>query len=81
MDRRIFEQGLSTEGTSLYLMMTALSDQGAALERERMLSMWNAPEEALDAALKELAGRDIVQKQANGNWWLMPFEDWQPATS
>jgi hypothetical protein len=77
MDQRIFEQGLSTEGTSLYLMMTALSDQGASLERERMLSMWNAQEAALDSALEELAARGISEKQANGHWRLQPFERWR----
>lgn len=79
MDQQIFEQGLSTEGTSLYLMMTALSDQGASLKRELMLPMWNAEETDLDSALEELAARGISEKQPNGHWRLQPFEQWKLA--
>ncbi|RJX30636.1 MAG: hypothetical protein C4525_12215 [Desulfarculus sp.] len=79
MDRRIFDQKLSVEGTSLYLLMTALSDQGATLRRETMLPMWNASPEKLDGALKELAGRGIAGQDAGGAWFLNPATHWRPA--
>ncbi|MEW5912614.1 MAG: hypothetical protein AB1814_08665 [Thermodesulfobacteriota bacterium] len=79
MDQRIFEQKLSVEGTSLYLMMSALSDQGASLRRETMLSIWNASPDKLDTALEELAGRGIAAPQPGGPWALLPFDQWRPA--
>lgn len=77
MDQRIFEQGLSVEATSLYLLMTALSDQGTPLHREHLLTMWNSEKSALDRALIELAGRGIAEPQPGGQWALLPFDQWR----
>ncbi len=78
MDQRIFKQGLSVEGTSLYLLMASLSDQGAPLSRERMLTIWNSDPAALDAALEELALRNIAVSAPDGSWLLNPASQWRP---
>ncbi|MCB2228503.1 MAG: hypothetical protein KQH53_17615 [Desulfarculaceae bacterium] len=78
MDQRIFEQGLSVVGTSIYLLMVALSDQGAPLTREQMLTIWNGEDTELDEGLKELAGRGIVMSAPDGSWLVNPSADWKP---
>jgi hypothetical protein len=82
MDQRIFEQGLSVEATSLYLLMVSLSDQGAPLTREQMLIIWNSEPAALDASLQELAGRNIVAGAPDGSWLVNPASHWRlPGTT
>ncbi|MCF8032685.1 MAG: hypothetical protein K9K66_06880 [Desulfarculaceae bacterium] len=77
MDQRIFEQGLSVEGTSLYLLMVSLSDRGAPLTKDQMLSIWNGDPVDLDTALTELAGRNIVAGAPDGSWLVNPQSQWR----
>ena len=79
MDQRIFEQGLSMEATSLYLLMVSLSDRGAPLTRLQMLSIWNGEEAELDHGLEELRGRNIAVTAPDNSWLLNPAIDWRPA--
>jgi len=77
MDQRIFEQGLSVETTSLYLLMVSLSDRGAPLTREQMLSIWNGEEHELDQGLQDLAKRNIAVTAPDGSWMLNPGSHWR----
>lgn len=79
MDQRIFEQGLSVEATSLYLLLSSLSDHGVSLTPERVQPIWNAPEESLATAFAELDGRGIAQRDQAGAWHLNPASEWSPA--
>lgn len=79
MDQRIFNQGLSVEATSLYLLLSALSDQGTPLTLERVRPIWNAPEESLSTSFTELNGRGIAQQDETGAWHLNPAPQWRPA--
>ena len=77
MDQRIFEQGLSVEATSLYLLLSALSDQGAPLTLERVEPIWNAEPETLGASFEELAERGIAGRDEAGAWHLNPASQWR----
>lgn len=77
MDQRIFDLKLSVEGTSLYLLMTGLSDSGATVNREVALRVWNAPLEQLDQAFTELVARGVAGADAGGDWYLRPAGDWR----
>lgn len=77
MDQGIFNQGLSVEATSLYLLLSALSDQGAALTKERAEPIWNADPELLISAFAELDARGIARQDEAGAWHLNPASEWQ----
>jgi hypothetical protein len=79
MDQRIFEQGLSVEATSLYLLLSALADQGVPLVVERVEPIWNADPQALGPSFAELAERGIAQQDAAGAWHLNQAGQWKPA--
>lgn len=78
MDQRIFNQGLSVEATSLYLLLSSLSDQGVALVLERVEPIWNAEPETLGESFKELASRGIASQDQAGTWRLNPASEWLP---
>lgn len=78
MDQRIFEQGLSVEATSLYLLLSSLSDQGVPLTLEWVEPIWNAEPETLGTSFEELAGRGIAKQDQAGAWHLNPASEWQP---
>jgi hypothetical protein len=75
MEQKIFEIGLSTEGTSLYLMLVALSDQGTPLLKENMAPMWNTDQAKLDDALAELRERGVLGK-ASEAYHIRPPSEW-----
>jgi hypothetical protein len=77
MDQKIFEMGLSVEGTSLYLLMVPLSDSGVPLDRENMARFWNASPEEMDRALVELRGRGVIDRGSQGEWFILPPSDWR----
>ena len=79
MDQRIFEQGLSVEATSLYLLLSSLADSGVALILERVEPIWNAEIETLGPSFEELAGRGIAVQDEAGAWHLNPASEWKSA--
>lgn len=78
MDQRIFTMELSVEATSLYLLMVALGDGGAPLNRENVAEFWNGAADELDHAFEELTSRQIAGQGAAGDWHLRPGSDWLP---
>lgn len=79
MDRRIFDQGLSVEAVSLYVLMCSLADGGAVVRRETAQPMWNATETELDSAIAELAAQSIARVEPNGDWVILPGSLWKKA--
>ena len=77
MEQRIFEMGLSVPATSLYLLMIALSDGGAPLNRANALNFWNAPHAQLDQAFAELVVRRIAGADPDATWFVRPTSEWQ----
>lgn len=61
MNPRIFELGLNTEATSLYLLMCGLQDIGIPLTLSNVRSKWNGDDEALLKAVEDLAGMNIIE--------------------
>lgn len=77
MNQAIFELGLSTEATSLYLLLVHLSDSGAPLNLENASNIWNAGSEDLENAASELLSRRVLGKDSGGNWHLTMPAYWQ----
>lgn len=77
MEARVFEQNLTVEGTSLFLLLESLSDSGMPLVRDEVIRFWNASPQSLDDSFAELAGRDMAEADASGAWHLKPFAEWK----
>ena len=61
MDTQIFNQGLSVEATSAYIIITAFVSEGVRPLMESIQGRWNAPAQALPIALAELEALNIVE--------------------
>lgn len=61
MDTQIFNQGLSVEATSAYIIITALVSDGGRPLLASVQSRWNAPMEDLAPALSELESLNIIE--------------------
>ncbi|MBI5522537.1 MAG: hypothetical protein HY910_07915 [Desulfarculus sp.] len=77
MEQRIFEMGLSVPATSLYLLLVALSDGGATLNRANALNFWNLAPKDLDLAFTELVLRRIAGADPDTTWFIRPTAEWQ----
>jgi hypothetical protein len=62
MDTQIFKQGLSVLATSAYIIIAALMGDGAKATLAAIASRWNAAPPELEAALAELAVRNIIER-------------------
>jgi hypothetical protein len=71
--------GLSVEATSLYLLMISLSDGGMVLARENLARYWNASDEALTAAIRELMRRGVIEEGREQVYHVRPSSDWRSA--
>ena len=60
MDRAIFDLEASIEATSLYILLSALSDQGLSLNLKTARFRWNGAEEELFNAAEELVKRGVL---------------------
>ena len=60
MDRRIFNLEASVEATSLYILLSALADQGETLTLDRAAVQWNETKEDLLKAANELIRRGVL---------------------
>jgi hypothetical protein len=76
MNQAIFRMGLSTEATSLYILLEHLSDGGATLTEDNVAPMWNGTTDEMDDALRELVARNILGEDANQRWFLQPQSEW-----
>jgi hypothetical protein len=82
MDQKIFALDLTVEATSAYILICSLVDSGAPVTVESLGAFWNAPREALAAALEELKGRGIIQEildeRLMRRYLPNPPDFWQP---
>jgi sugar lactone lactonase YvrE len=78
MEQRIFEQGLSVEATSAYIVLDSLrsAPDGPSVDLAR--NIWTGTPETLDRALRELAQRRIIElpRDTGGRVELRPPETW-----
>ena len=51
MSQKIFDQNLSTETISVYLMCCGLTDAGSTLSTANLLEIWNGSDSSLYAGL------------------------------
>jgi hypothetical protein len=63
MDQAIFNQGLSIEATSLYIVITTLVSEHQPSTLENIEARWTARHQDLQAALDELKSRSIVRRE------------------
>jgi hypothetical protein len=75
MQQKIFELKLSTQATSLYLLLASLAVQELRLDRSLALNFWNASEGELDAAFLELNSRGVLAEN-EGAWLIQPAAKW-----
>jgi hypothetical protein len=61
MDRAIFDLEASVEATSLYILLSALSDQGVVLNLKTARFRWNGSEEELFNGADELVKRGVLE--------------------
>lgn len=61
MDRAIFDLKASVEATSLYILLSALSDRGQPLSLKVARPLWNGAEEDLAKGAKELIQRGVLK--------------------
>jgi len=75
MDQKIFELGLSVQGTSLYLILDSLLSDGQNLSLENVKARWLDSEQQLTQSIQELEGHGIVEVVGN-NLLLRPAVEW-----
>ena len=84
MDRKIFTLDLTVEATSAYILICGLVESAAPVTVESLGAFWNAPWEALPAALEELKGRGIIQEildeRLMRRYLPNPPNFWEPST-
>ncbi len=62
MRQEIFDQGLSTETISAYLLCCGLADQNSTISTRNLAGIWNASRTLLDEGLNTLEQRGILRK-------------------
>ena len=60
MDRAVFDLKMSTEATSLYILICSFSDQGIAPTRILVRSRWSGDDEDFLLAIDELLSRRVL---------------------
>jgi hypothetical protein len=78
MEQRIFEQGLSVEATSAFIVLDSLRDAPQGPSIEQALNIWTGTSDTLHRALRELAQRRIIQLPPDdgGPVEIRPPESW-----
>lgn len=81
MDTKIFNQGLSVEAVSLYILICAIRTEGRAALRSAILERWNSSEDDLNRALGELKDYNVIcldphSGELDPAWLVNPFQKW-----
>jgi len=76
MEQKIFNLGLSIDGTSLYLILAALQSEDKPLTMENIKPRWLAPEEKLTESITELKAHQVISTIGE-NFILRPATEWQ----
>jgi hypothetical protein len=61
MEQLIFDQNLSVEATSAYIVLDSLRDAPLGPSIDQALNIWTGTPDTLDQALRELALRRIIE--------------------
>ncbi len=83
MDTQIFNQGLSVESTSAYIIIAALQADGVKPSLEAITSRWNADPQSLENSLDELKAMNIIERHPGLNgadpiYIVNPASLWRP---
>ncbi len=79
MENRIFELGLTVEGTSLYLLLEAIQGADGEAFLEDVRARWQSSEEKLQQSIEELAGHKVVET-VHSSLRILPVENWVGST-
>ncbi|MFO7817935.1 MAG: hypothetical protein ACQES5_02385 [Thermodesulfobacteriota bacterium] len=75
MESRIFELGLTVEGTSLYLLLDAIKNGDGEAVLEDIRARWQSTEEKLKMSISELLAHKVIVEVEDGVR-LYPVEEW-----
>lgn len=82
MDRAIFDLKMSTEATSLYILICSLVEQGVAPLLSHVRARWNGNEEELVKAIEELIRYRVLEERISNTHeealQLTPRDVWRP---
>ena len=73
MDRNIFNQKLSVEATSAYILITSLIGENQSPILNLIREKWTVSQEKLDVALKELVQHNIVSEKSTSDGQTVIF--------
>lgn len=81
MDTKIFNQGLSVEAVSAYILICAIGDEGRPISRTAILERWNSSEDDLNQALGVLKNYNVIYLaphcgELDQIWLLNGFHKW-----
>ena len=81
MDRLIFNLKLSVEATSAYILISAILGEGQRPSLDLIKNRWAAPDPALEEALEELIGRNVIESRVGPDdqslYYPKPSTLWQ----
>ncbi|MFP4169053.1 MAG: hypothetical protein ACLFSY_09485 [Desulfonatronovibrionaceae bacterium] len=75
MENRIFELGLTVEGTSLYLLLDAVGEPGYDINMQEVRDRWQSTETKLQESIQELKAHKVAVESEAG-LRVMPVEGW-----
>jgi len=75
MEDRIFELGLTVEGTSLYLLLDAVGGPGADVEMQAVRDRWQGTETELQKSIQELKAHKVAVRSEAG-LRVLPVQGW-----
>lgn len=83
MDTRIFDQGLSMEATSAYIIIDALQNGGGSPHLSVIRPRWNGSEDDLAGALNDLLAHQVIalepgSGEADPVYRATPYFRWKP---
>lgn len=83
MDTRIFDQALSMEATSAYILIDALQTEGLSPRLSLVRPRWNGSEEDLAGALNDLLAHQVIalelsSGEADPVYRTTPYFRWKP---
>jgi hypothetical protein len=83
MDTKIFDQGLSMEAVSVYIIIGVLQNEGASPHLSLIRPRWNSSEEELAGALNDLLAHQVIALEPNSGeadpvYRTTPYFRWKP---
>ena len=82
MNQKIFDQGLSIETVSVYLLCCSLEDAGTVISTKNLSGIWNNTKASLLEGLEDLEKRNILRRiisdrAGNNVYKLSDIKNWK----